>query len=114
MPDDLLDAPRIAEPNLSLQVVNGSPVLHRMLGGGGVLEAAPLLFGRGRVLVTWVALNERSVREDLWEFPSFEAAVAALATWDGRGEPAGWDRHPATGRRRPGGVDSPAPVDAGA
>ena len=30
-------------------------------------------------------------------------AVAALAAWDGNGDPEGWQRHPATGRRRPDG-----------
>ena len=32
-----------------------------------------------------------------------EDAVAALKEWDGVGEPKGWMRHPASGRRRPGG-----------
>ena len=27
----------------------------------------------------------------------------AMQVWDGTGEPSGWCRHPATGRRRPGG-----------
>jgi hypothetical protein len=26
-----------------------------------------------------------------------------MVAWDGAGEPAGWMRHPATGRRRPDG-----------
>ena len=29
--------------------------------------------------------------------------AAALNAWDGTGEPAGWDRHPQSGRRRPNG-----------
>ena len=31
------------------------------------------------------------------------AAVAALESWDGTGEPDGWIREPNSGRRRPGG-----------
>jgi len=32
-----------------------------------------------------------------------QAAVAALEVWDGTGDCPGFDRHPATARRRPGG-----------
>lgn len=37
---------------------------------------------------------------DRWCYHSYEAARAALDAWDGTGEPQGWHRHPATGRRR--------------
>jgi len=39
----------------------------------------------------------------VWQYQSRDAALVALAAWDGEGEPEGWYRHPATGRRRPGG-----------
>lgn len=37
---------------------------------------------------------------DRWCYRCAEEAVEALAAWDGTGEPAGWHRHPASGRRR--------------
>ena len=37
--------------------------------------------------------------DDRWCYATCEAAVAALAAWDGNGEPRGWIRHPASGRR---------------
>ena len=37
--------------------------------------------------------------EDRWCYHDEQSAAAALAAWDGSGEPAGWHRHPATGRR---------------
>lgn len=40
---------------------------------------------------------------DAYYFEDADAAFTALARWDGTGEPAGWWRHPATQRRRPGG-----------
>jgi hypothetical protein len=36
---------------------------------------------------------------DRWCYHSTEAAHAALEAWDGEGEPKGWHRHPASGRR---------------
>lgn len=36
---------------------------------------------------------------DGWCYPDFSSAKAALDAWDGRGEPEGWHRHPASGRR---------------
>ena len=44
--------------------------------------------------------------EDRWCYASFQKAVDGLNEWLLRGfegEPAGWHRHPATGRRRPDG-----------
>ena len=37
--------------------------------------------------------------EDRWCYSSFDKAKAALDAWDGTGEPTGWHRHPASGRR---------------
>ena len=39
--------------------------------------------------------------EDRWCYATQELAEKALREWDGNGEPTGWHRHPATGRRRP-------------
>lgn len=37
--------------------------------------------------------------EDRWCYQTYEAAKNALDAWDGTGEPKGWHRHPASGRR---------------
>ena len=37
--------------------------------------------------------------DDRWCYHSTAEAVAALNAWDGTGEPKGWHRHPASGRR---------------
>lgn len=37
--------------------------------------------------------------DDRWCYRDVESARVALDAWDGSGEPVGWHRHPATGRR---------------
>lgn len=37
--------------------------------------------------------------EDGWCYQTYDQAKAALDAWDGQGEPAGWHRHPESGRR---------------
>jgi hypothetical protein len=44
-------------------------------------------------------IGNRETYEDGWCYPTFDAAKVALGAWDGQGEPTGWTRHPATGRR---------------
>jgi hypothetical protein len=39
--------------------------------------------------------------DDGWCYEDWETAKGALAAWDGSGEPQGWHRHPASGRRVP-------------
>ncbi len=41
--------------------------------------------------------------DDGWCYHDLSSSLAALAEWDGIGEPSGWHRHPASGRRRPDG-----------
>jgi hypothetical protein len=36
---------------------------------------------------------------DRWCYKDYDSAKTALEAWDGNGEPTGWHRHPATGRR---------------
>jgi hypothetical protein len=36
---------------------------------------------------------------DRWCYKTYDRAKAALAAWNGRGEPTGWHRHPRSGRR---------------
>ena len=45
-------------------------------------------------------VGQMSTYEDRWCYATREKAQAALAAWDGNGEPDGWHRHPNTGRRR--------------
>jgi hypothetical protein len=69
----------------------------------------PKVFGDGR----WAAVHRRMFNATLivaeigeettyldhWCYESTLAAAAALTVWDGTGEPVGWFRHAATGRR---------------
>ncbi|HDZ51431.1 hypothetical protein LCGC14_0113010 [marine sediment metagenome] len=45
-------------------------------------------------------IGNKAMYEDRWCYAGYDKAVAALEAWDGIGEPEGWHRHPATGRRR--------------
>jgi hypothetical protein len=51
-------------------------------------------------------MHDKSGFNDKWEYKSTAQAIAALAQWDGTGEPEGWIRNPKTGRRRPDGDKS--------
>ena len=55
----------------------------------------------GKFLFTYAILSDLHsfYYEDRWCYDSYEKAKAALEAWDGTGEPTGWHRHPATGRR---------------
>lgn len=77
----------------------------RTLPDGRQLDVLPLLFGRARLMVTLAVDVEAGMfADDAWEYPSHESALTALAEWDGDGDaPYGWDRHPKSQRRRPGG-----------
>jgi hypothetical protein len=77
----------------------------RQLPDGRWLAVLPLTFQRARlgISMTWTAPLEAAFAlgfADLWDYDTRELALAALTTWDGTGEPTGWVRHPATGRRR--------------
>ena len=58
--------------------------------------------GLHRFLFTWGLIIgiDPSGYADRYCYHSFAAAAAALAAWDGEGEPIGWHRHPVSGRRR--------------
>lgn len=47
-------------------------------------------------------IGDRVGYDDRWCYHDLGTAKAALEAWDGTGEPAGWHRHPASGRRRNG------------
>lgn len=57
----------------------------------------PLLFTHAIIVGR---INDFVGYEDRWCFHSRDAALDALDAWDGEGEPEGWHRHPASGRRR--------------
>lgn len=60
-----------------------------------------MTFGKGRICVG--PADDPSGFDDVWCYESVPAAIDALEVWDGEGEPAGWMRHPRSGRRRPEG-----------
>jgi hypothetical protein len=45
------------------------------------------------------AIGDYTGYDDRWCYHDHASAKAALAAWDGIGEPAGWHRQPGTGRR---------------
>lgn len=74
----------------------------RDIGDGTYVWAKPLLFHWTVISGYWhdlVGYNDR------WCFENEQLAMAALEQWPDRPapdyEPAGWHRHPKTGRRRP-------------
>lgn len=75
----------------------------RTLPDGRRLAVLPLLFGAARLGVGPPTCTEF---DDVWDYPSAAAAIAAAETWDGTGEPDGWHRHPRTKRYRPDGDPS--------
>jgi hypothetical protein len=57
----------------------------------------PLLFTHAIIVGR---IGDYSGYEDRWCYGGLSKAQAAHNAWDGTGEPEGWHRHPATGRRR--------------
>jgi hypothetical protein len=78
----------------------------RHLDDGRWLVVEPQMFGRARLCVVGAgedlgaALAEHFGYLAVWDYPSKAAALEALNTWNGIGEPTGWSRHLASGRRR--------------
>ena len=72
----------------------------RLLPDGRWAAVFPLMY-TGAIIVGRVG-NMISY-DDRWCYLNVTAALTALDAWDGSGEPSGWHRHPATGRRRPDG-----------
>lgn len=72
---------------------------HVRLLPDGVRFAAvmPLIFTSA---IITVRAGDMHSTEDRWCYHTEADALAALDAWDGTGEPEGWHRHPATGRRR--------------
>jgi hypothetical protein len=66
------------------------------LPGGRYAAIEPKVFTHAIVVGR---IGERVGYDDTWCFETLDKATAALAVWDGTGEPQGWIRHPASGRR---------------
>ena len=74
----------------------------RVLADGRTVIVQPLLFGAACLGVGSKDFFDGGYC-DVWDYPTREAAIAAMNAWDGKGEPTGWHRHTASGRYRPGG-----------
>ena len=70
------------------------------LGGGIYAAVKPLLF-HWTMIVGQV--GDECGYDDRFCYADRAGAEAALAAWDGTGDPLGWHRHPNTGRHRAGG-----------
>jgi hypothetical protein len=72
-------------------------------GDGRWVALAPMIYTTA-ILVG--AIGDQSSYDDRWCYDSHATAIVGLALWIVRqcqGEPTGWSRHPASGRRREGG-----------
>lgn len=77
-----------------------------IVADGRVATVMPLLFLRGLLTVASAESHSIGTYDDGWEYDSASSAVDALHAWNEHGcagEPQGWSRHPASGRRRPDG-----------
>jgi hypothetical protein len=72
----------------------------RYLPGGRWCGVQPLMFTHAIVAGRLGDVHGYDLR---WCYHTRDAALAALAAWDGTGGPAGWHRDPITHRRREGG-----------
>lgn len=72
----------------------------RDLGDGRGVWVMPMITGNGRLVVGPI---EGQWLDDAWCYDSVALACLYAVVWDGVGEPEGWKRHIASGRRRPGG-----------
>lgn len=82
-------------PAFSVEQAELEGYLHvRELPEAGICGIMPMMFTHALI-----AGMNRYGYEDRWCYRSEAAALAALDAWDGSGEPAGWHRHPDTGRR---------------
>lgn len=68
----------------------------RPIGDGLFVAISPFFFTHGIIVGE---IGDAFGYIDRWCFHCYAAAKAALDAWDGQGEPEGWHRHPASGRR---------------
>lgn len=74
----------------------------KTLADGRIVELIKMIYNYR----LYVSLPERygSSYDDCWCYQEFASAGAAFASWDGEGEPIGWNKHPASGRWRKDGT----------
>jgi hypothetical protein len=77
----------------------------KTLADARIAYVIPILFGQAYVTAAAAQSDALGLYDEVYTYGSVEAAVAALAAWDGQGgtEPQGWHRHQPSGRRREGG-----------
>ena len=68
----------------------------RPIGPGRYVAIMPLAF---TAAIITGRIGDMCGLDDRWCYHDYRSARAALEAWDGEGEPAGWHRHPASGRR---------------
>jgi hypothetical protein len=90
---------RVDEFFAALHVVGGARSC-KLIPDGRYAGLMPFLFTHAIVTGRLFDLHGY---DDRWCYHDSAAAARALADWDGTGEPTGWHRHPATGRRREAG-----------
>lgn len=90
--EDFFDWLRGVEGGFSSQVKD--------LGDGFYAASKPLLFHWTLIMGE---IGNKVSYLDRWCYETQEQAEAALRGWNVQGEPEGWHRHPASGRRRSGG-----------
>lgn len=69
----------------------------KILSDGRIAALVTFMFTTA--IITMTKQGYRVGYEDRWCFHTEAGARKALDAWDGTGEPQGWHRHPATGRR---------------
>ncbi len=72
------------------------------IAGRRIAFIMPLMFTHAIIVAR---IGDEYSYDDRWCYHAYASAKAALDAWDGVGEPIGWHRHPATGRRRENDVD---------
>ena len=76
------------------------PLFRRTLADNRLIDVVPLTYGRARL---HIGAADASWYDDAWDYDDPATATLVAATWDGDGDPPGFTRHPASGRRRPAG-----------
>lgn len=75
-------------------LVEGVPIFERDLPDGRTISVQPLLWGYAQLGIS-VKIGEQHIKgfySDSWQYQDTRAALRVLATWDGEGEPAGWEK----------------------
>ena len=98
--DRRLDEFGLDEELLRQAASGGGPAYGRRLPGGRWVFVYYELFRSAKL---GVGRRGAGCLDECWQYQDRAVAVAAARSWDGVGEPEGWTRHWASGRRRPDG-----------